>query len=384
MIITIVADVYGEENNGTVATTNHLMKHMIARGHKIRLVSTYPGKNTEDITYYTVPRRSFGFLDGYISKNGANLAKPNYDILKQAITGSDVVHILIPFKLGKLATKIARELKVPMTSAFHTQPENISTHIGMRNVTFVNDLFYKRFLKQMYRYHHFIHCPSQFIATEIKNHGYTQDLRVISNGVIDTFHKMDATRPEKYDGKILLFTSGRYSGEKRHDLVIKAMKYSKYADQIQLIFAGKGPLKESLQHQGRHLKNPIEFVFYSNKQDLANAIAYSDLYIHPADIEIEAIACLEEVSCCTVPVISNSKRSATKQFAINDKNLFEQGNPQDLAQKIDYWIEHPQEKEALRQQYEAFTEKFRIEHVMNDMEKMFYDAKEFYSNLYQL
>lgn len=383
MIITIVADVYGEENNGTVATINHLMKHMIARGHKIRLVSTYNGQNTEHLTYYTVPRRSFGFLDDYISKNGANLAKPDEAVLRNAITGSDVVHILIPFKLGKLATKIAAELKVPMTSAFHTQPENISTHIGMRNITFVNNLFYKRFLKQMYQYHNFIHCPSQFIADEIKKHNYKADLRVVSNGVIDTFHKIDATRPEKYNNKIILFTSGRYSGEKRHDLVIKAAKYSRYRDQLQIIFAGKGPLKQKLQHMGKHLANPIEFVFYSNKADLANAISYSDLYLHPADIEIEAIACLEAVSCCTVPVISNSKRSATKQFAITSKNLFEQGNARDLAQKIDYWIEHPQEKQQLSKQYEQFTEQFRIDRVMNDMEKMFKDANNYYTNLYQ-
>lgn len=380
MIITIIADIYGEENNGTVATTNRLMQHMIKRGHSIRLVSTYAGKDTKDIQYFVTKKRNFYVFNKYISANGAVFAKPDRKILEEAIKGSDVVHMLIPFKLAKLAVKVAKELKVPMTSAFHTQPENISTHIGMRNVTMVNKMFYHRFYKQFYKHHNFVHCPSHFIKDEIAKNNYKGDLRVISNGVIDTFRKFESTRPAELNGKYLVFTSSRYSGEKRHDLVIEAVKHSKYADKIQLIFAGKGPLKDKLTRMSAHLPNPTKFVFYTSKQDLAAAINYSDLYVHPADIEIEAIACMEAVSCGLVPVISDSNRSATKQFAMTEKNLFEQGNAKDLAAKIDYWIEHPEEKEQLSKEYETFTEQFRIEAAMDKMELMFKDAIAYYNN----
>ena len=36
-------------------------------------------------------------------------------------------------------------------------------------------------------------------------------------------------------------TLGRLSKEKRQDVIINALKYSKYGDRIQLVFAGKGP-----------------------------------------------------------------------------------------------------------------------------------------------
>ncbi len=383
MIITIVADIYGEENNGTVATTNRLMQHMISRGHKIRLVSTYAGKNTESIQYFVTKKRNFGFLNGYISKNGAVFAKPDRKILESAIIGSDVVHMLIPFKVGKLAVKIAKENKVPMTSAFHTQPENITTHLGLRNSKLANRMFYNRFRNQFYKHHHFIHCPSQNTKDHLLENKYTGDMRVISNGVTDTFRRFESKRPSEFDGKFLIISSGRYSGEKRHDLIIKAMKYSKYADKIQLIFAGKGPLKENLQNMGKHLTNPIQFVFYSSKQDLAAVINYCDLYVHAADIEIEAIACLEGVACGLVPVISNSSRSATKQFAISEKSIFEAGDPKDLAARIDYWIEHEEEKKELATHYDQFCEQFRMEKVMDKMEQMFKDANEYYTALYQ-
>ncbi len=380
MIITIIADIYGEENNGTIATTNRLIHHMIKRGHTIRFVSSYKGQDNENISYYVVPKRSFYFLDNYISKNGATFGKPVENIIERAIIGSDVVHILIPFKMGKAAVKLAIKNGVAYTSAFHTQPENITTHIKLRDVQFANDLFYKRFYKQFYKYQQFIHCPSNFIKSEITKKGYTGDMKVISNGVTENFKKLKSQKPEELKDKFVIFTSSRYSSEKRHDLVIGAMKYSKYADRIQLVFAGKGPLKNKLAKLGKDLTNPVKFVFYNSKDDLATAFNYADLYVHPADIEIEAIACMEAASCGLVPVVSDSSRSATKQFAMTDKNLFKQGDAQDLAKKIDYWIEHPQEKEKMSEQYPVFMEKYQIEQAMDKMEEMFYEAKEWFKS----
>lgn len=382
MIITLIADIYGEENNGTVASINKLINNMLKRGHTIRLVTSYKGNDHENLHYYNVDKRNFIAFNNYITeKNGAIFSKPDEKVIREALNGCDVVHMFLPFKMAKLATKIAIELKVPMTSAFHCPPECITTHIGLKNSKKVNNAFYKWFDNKFYKYHQFIHCPSEFVKDEIQKRNYKADFRVASNGVDNLFCKFESQKPEEFKDKFVILTSGRYSGEKRHDLIIKAMSYSKYADKIQLIFAGKGPLEAQLKAMSKHLKNPILFKFYT-KEELAKAINFSDLYIHAADAETEAIACLEAISCCVVPVISNSPKSATKQFALTENNLFEHGNPIDLAHKIDYWIEHPQEKEELSNQYEEFTKQFRIEACMDVMEKMFNDAIKYYKEKY--
>lgn len=105
-------------------------------------------------------------------------------------------------------------------------------------------------------------------------------------------------------------------------------------------------------------------------------INYSNLYVHPSDIEIEAISCLEAITCGRVPVISDSTRSATNAFALSDKNLFEAGNPKSLAQKIDYFIDNPEEIKSMEQAYESYAKQFEISECMNQMEKMFFDAIE--------
>lgn len=80
------------------------------------------------------------------------------------------------------------------------------------------------------------------------------------------------------------------------------------------------------------------------------------------------------MSCGLVPVISNSKKSATRFFARDEKGLFEAGNPKSLAEKIDYWIEHPEEKEQYSSVYMEYAKQFNIEKSIDQMIKMFEEA----------
>ena len=64
-------------------------------------------------------------------------ARPDEEVLREAISWADLVHFLLPFRLSMKGLEIARELDVPHTAAFHVQPENITyppvsyTHLGI-------------------------------------------------------------------------------------------------------------------------------------------------------------------------------------------------------------------------------------------------------------
>ena len=100
----------------------------------------------------------------------------------------------------------------------------------------------------------------------------------------------------------------------------------------------------------------------------------TDLYIHSADAEIEAISCIEAFACGIVPIIANSTKSATPQFALDERSLFEAGNSDDLAKKIDYWIENEIERKQMEIKYAEHAEDYRIEKSMKKIEGMFEDA----------
>lgn len=65
----------------------------------------------------------------------------------------------------------------------------------------------------------------------------------------------------------------------------------------------------------------MEISFFT-RQELLNLLRCADLYCHPAEVEIESIACLEAIACGLVPVIADSPKSAAKAFALDDKSLF--------------------------------------------------------------
>ena len=69
-------------------------------------------------------------------------------------------------------------------------------------------------------------------------------------------------------------------------------------------------------------------------------------------------------------MICNSKRSATRFFSLCENNLFEQNDFADLAAKIDYWYEHPEEKEKCSKAYAPLRTSLSQERCMMLMEDM--------------
>ena len=370
MKIAIIADVLGEENNGTTITVTRLIANLKKRGHEVRVVS--PGKGDED-GYYAVGKRDFKIFNEYFEKNGISLAKPNEKILRECIGKSDVVHILMPFSLGKAAIKLCAELHKPVTTAFHVQPENVSSHFGLLRSRRVNSYLYTYFLNWFYRYCEYIHCPTAFIAGQLRAHGYTHDLRIISNGVDPAFTPARGKKPPAYADKFCILTTGRLVKEKCQEDLIRAVGKSKYADRILLFIAGEGPLEGRLRRLGEKLPNPPVIGFHP-KEELVRIINFCDLYVHPSYAEIESIACVEAITCGLVPVISDSKMSAARHFALSERNLCPAGDVKEMARAIDFMVENPAFRARQREEYIRYAERFQIDKCIDKMEEMFADA----------
>ena len=371
MKVLVVSDVLGEENNGTTIAAMNLIRYLKAQGEDVRILCNDQDKKGVP-GYYVVPTRSLGPLNGLLKKNNVTLANPKKEIIEEALEGVDVVHIILPFKLGKATLKLAREKGIPVCAGFHCQAENFSAHIlNFMNFKFFNNHVYRRFYRQFYSKVNAIHYPTEFIRnvfeTTIKR---KTNAYVISNGVNDMYQKSYVERSTALSKHFNILFIGRISKEKSHPVLMKAVSLSKYKDNIQLVFAGKGPREDKIHElEKKYGLNPVMMDFYS-RQDLIHIINSCDLYVHPAEIEIEAISCLEAIKCGLVPVISDSPRSATNGFALDDKNLFKNNDAQDLANKIDYWIEHPQEKEEYSKRYLNYADRFAQGECMRRMHSM--------------
>ncbi len=376
MLVTVIADVFGQANNGTTIAALHLISALKKAGHEVRVVC--PDQDKKDKKdFYIVNTYWTGPFQPIFDKNGVSLAKPDRKTLEEAIEGSDIVYTMMPFATARKAVEIAKEKGLPVASGFHVQAENVTAHFfNLMDSKITNKLVYKNFWKHFYKNIDAIHYPTQFIrdtfekAVNQKTPGY-----VISNGISKDFKRIEVKRTPELEGKFVILMSGRYSKEKKQTLLIKAVAKSKYKDKIQIVFAGSGPrLNQMKTCAKKHGVTPIYRFF--QKDELIQYLNMSDLYVHTSEIEIEAISCLEALSCGLVPLINNSPRSATKTFALDKMCLFKLNDVNDLAKKIDYWYEHPSEKEKVSKEYISYCKQFDFDDCMAKMVKMVEETAE--------
>jgi 1,2-diacylglycerol 3-alpha-glucosyltransferase len=376
MIITLVIDTFNINNNGTTMSATRFAHGLIGRGHTVRVVACgdpgASGQGSDGIEMFYVPELVVPIGSRLAHRQSTLFAKPVKEALTAAIKGADVVHIYQPWPLGRAAERVARRIGVPAIAAFHIQPENVTYNIGLGWFPPAAHVVYVLLRLSFYRRFADIHCPTTFIAAQLRRHGYRARLHVISNGVADSFHTGPPRQPSN-DGKFRVIMVGRFSPEKRQDVLIKAVRQSRHAERIQVHLAGHGPLEKRLRRMGAKLENPAHFGYYS-QAELVELIRSCDLYVHTSDVEIEGVSCMEAFSAGLVPVISNSRRSATGQFALGPRNLFRAGDAKALADRIDGWIDDPDGLHTMKETYEKYAELYTVDRSVKEMERVYAKA----------
>ena len=382
MKILFVIDSLYTSNNGTSISAQRFAAELRKRGHQVRALCGDSPKTTQDNAItdgdFCTGIFHFPIFQPLCEKHDFYYANVSKSVIRYACQWADVVHVYTPFFLSNAVITYCQAINKPVTAAFHVQPENITSSFRLGKWTALNNMIYSIFRHFTYQRVKHIHAPSQFIANELIKHGYQAQMHVISNGIHDAFLDSRKSRIEsrKPDDLIKIMMVGRLSQEKRQDVIIRAMQYSKYGDRIQLVFAGRGPEYERYLRMSRQLKNAPRFV-YLRRDQLIKELQSTDLYIHASDMEIEAISCIEAFATGLVPVIADSKISATPQFALDERSLFRAGDPKDLARAIDYWLDHPEEKARMELRYAQAAKQYTLSRSVDSFEQMLYEELNF-------
>ncbi|MDY6392371.1 MAG: glycosyltransferase [Bacilli bacterium] len=379
MKIVFVLECCNAITNGTGATCYRFAQELKKKGHEIIMLGEkLKPDQKSDFTYYGLPHYTFPIFEGLITKDGFNFVKCDPKIIYEAIKGADLVHLFIPFKLCSVARLIAEVLDVPVSCAFHLQPQNITSAIHCGKLPILNNILYYSFRRYLFDHVRHVHCPSWMIRSELVAHNYrNNEFHVISNGIIPYFHRVESEKPSEYADKIVVTMSGRLAPEKRQDLIIKAIAKSKYNSRIQLVLCGKGPWEKHLLKlaEKKGLANGIVIKF-CNQEQLRDVLCHTDIYVHASDFEIEGISAIEAIACGAVPVISDAKASATSSFSLSPRCLFRHGSAHSLREGIEYFIEHPKEREKLSKAYEREGNSYHLARMVEKMEQMFSSAIE--------
>lgn len=338
LTIALVVDTAGNEGNGTSNSALQYARELRRQGLSVRLV----GIGSPE---YPVPVHRIPLVSWIAAKQQMQFAQPDTAVLRKAFEGADVVHVYLPFKYGRVAVRTAHEMGIPATAGFHLQPENVLYSAGpLRYVPGASALIYWLFDRMLYRHIRHIHTPSHMIAAQLRAHGYRQRLHVISNGYSPRFTPKRQREPgSPLPRPFSIVASGRLASEKDHATLIRAVSLSRHAEDIELTICGTGPLQRELRRMAaRLLPGRWSIGFHDNAQ-MPAFLRSCDLLVHPSIVDIESLSVLEGMASGLVPVIARSPQSAAGQFALNDHSLFEAQDPAMLAQRIDWWIDHPDE-----------------------------------------
>lgn len=84
---------------------------------------------------------------------------------------------------------------------------------------------------------------------------------------------------------------------------------------------------------------------------------------------------LRAISLGLVPVIADSKISATNQFALDERSLFKTNDIKDLNKKIKYWIENQDELKKMQTAYKNSVAKYELSLCVDKLLQMFDEAR---------
>lgn len=367
--------------NGLSASARRTITLLRERGHDVRVLSSGTTEQAQACNFtapeFTLPAMRFPLADAIISAQGYAFAKPKRKVIKQAVDWADVVHLEEPFGLQARTAHVAKHAGKPVLATYHIHPENITATIHLDGLWPLNALLLASWRRRIYALAQVVQCPSDSVHQRLQRWGLGDKLVTISNGVglapskpevsaktecsepsgrqVETKQTPGEAQPEGEQIYRLLVV-GRFSREKDQATILKAMLHSRYASQIQLVFAGRGPTEKSLRRAASRLvrdgvlKHAPSFNFF-DAAGLDAQAEQADLYIHAAFIEVEGLSCLEVLRHGVVPVIAHSPLTATSQFALDAHSRFKARDPKALACAIDYWLSDNDRRQTEAQKY---------------------------------
>ena len=373
--IAVVSDILGAERSVMTTAAANLISYLKARGHGVRVIcqdEERQGQSGYYVILPTPPEEKTG-LAKLFKKDAPLFSVTELEAMKNALSGVDVVHIVTPLRLGALALQTAEALQLPVTADFHLPLEEIRDREREEDNPLFRDRDYAGLHERFYSHVKMIHYPTTYIRDVYEAAVGRTNGKVIYNGVSARFTKAEVKRPAAWKDLFVILYTAPFTREKDHDILIEAVRQSEFEAQIQLVFAGAGPLEDEIKAQAEILTHPPVMQDFS-RSELLRIINCADLYVHAAEVDTESLSCIEAVNCGLVPVIANAPRSAARFYAMGSRHLYQYNDPLELASKIEYWMTHKEEKEKLSQRYQRFTKDFSLMSCMEKLELMIYQA----------
>ena len=376
--VLIGADTFAPDVNGAARFAERLASGLVARGHEVHVVapaaSRKHGTWTEEYEGQTVtahrlyswrwyPHDWLRFaLPWRIKQNSARIL----DEVKP-----DVVHFQSHIVVGRGLSIEAEKRGIRIIGTNHFMPENMLefTLLPKWIQEWAIGLAWKA-ARRTFGRAEAVTTPTRKAADFLEKFTGLRGVHAISCGI--DAHNYTPDFSPRTENRILFV--GRVTGEKQIDVLLKAISLLPAGLDAKLEIVGGGDQFKNLQHLAEQLglSDRVTFSGYVTDEELRQAYTRATVFAMPSIAELQSIATMEAMASALPVVAANAM--ALPHLVHDGENgyLFEPGNAQALADRIERILVMPQEElDVLKNASLAIVAAHDIQRTLSTFESLY-------------
>lgn len=340
--IVIAADTYPPDVNGAAVFCYRLATAMSERGHEVHIMATRPDKGptiTEIRPEATVHRlRSHAVpTHEYFRICFPWEINPEVKELLNTIQ-PDVVHAQCHYMIGQGALAFANKRGIRTVATNHFMPENLDPFLPFpqwfKRIVARNSW---RDMGKIMGKANVVTTPTPLAARAMSRYARLSTVLPLSNGIDSSHYERGATEKIGRNPFPTILFVGRLAVEKNVNEIIDALALMKTVPDAHLEVIGGGEQREPLEKLAREsgLADRVRFLGHVDDEELRTAYLRCDVFCQPGTAELQSLVTLEALSASKPVVLANAM--ALPHLVDNGINgyLFEPGDRNDLAEKLD-------------------------------------------------
>jgi 1,2-diacylglycerol 3-alpha-glucosyltransferase len=385
MRILITGSTYPPCFNGQSIFMGHLAEGLAQKGHQVRALFPSNLQHAFLDTNNGVERQGVRAL----SIGGMHVGV-YYPIFPHAAIDQmfsqfkpDVVHIHDHYPMSVIIMNRARQRGIKVLGTNHFLPENLAPYFPLYRIA-------RRFsvwamwtwMKVTYNQLHLVTAPSHTAAEILRGVGLRPPVVPISCGVdLNIFNTRYASEREAIrkqyglplDKPVVAYV-GRVDGEKKLDVILKAIKLSGCND-LHMMLVGRGAAMDEVKRMVHDLglMERVHFPGFIAAEELPRVLNAADIFTMPSEAELLSIATLEAMGC-GLPILA-ARSKALPELVDQGINgyLFEPGNAEDAAHYIKELVQHPEKRPEMGQASLKKVQHHSIQNTFDQYEKVYQD-----------
>lgn len=344
MKILLATESYHPNIDGGAIAQHRLVHELTQHGHQVAVVAPGPQyKNISEQDNGSIIYRPRSLTLPLYMDNSYHFSPMPISYINHIFNSfkPDIVDICSPYPIGISALVCSKKYHVPVVGSIHMLPENMLS-------PFMNNRYYPKMRRISWSYLVYFFnkvdqttIPTQSGADMYIKRGLKVPITPISNGVdTDLFNPKNNGKylRERFnlpDKPIILYT-GRMSSEKNVDVIIKAIPQVVKNLDVHFLFCGSGGgYKERMKQltESLNISENTAFVDFLDWSDYPNIYSVADLFVMPAEAELQSIVTMEAIASGLPAVVVN--KGAVPELVNQDNGLlFEPQNSSHLAECI--------------------------------------------------